>query len=282
MILAPVNKIIDSSLVDGPGNRTAIFLQGCNISCAYCHNPETQNLCQGCGRCVQSCPAGALTLVGGAVKWDAERCCGCDTCIKVCPYHASPKISMMSPDEVMARVRANIPFIRGITVSGGECMLRPEWLEQLFAQAKESGLTTLIDSNGTVDFSLYPDLMKVCDGVMLDVKSWDSTVFRSLTGASNAVVKSNLEYLLGLGMIEELRIVCLGPGLPVSVDAEDVLRGVAAAAGDRKGDFLLKLIKFRQNGVRGILEGAASPSDEYMDGLSRLAEDLGFVRIRLT
>ena len=51
---APVNKIIPVSVVDGPGNRTAVFLQGCNISCAYCHNPETQNLCTGCGVCVLS------------------------------------------------------------------------------------------------------------------------------------------------------------------------------------------------------------------------------------
>ena len=40
--MALVRKIIAQSTVDGQGNRTAIFLQGCNIRCAYCHNPETQ------------------------------------------------------------------------------------------------------------------------------------------------------------------------------------------------------------------------------------------------
>ena len=39
---ATVVKIIPFSSVDGPGNRTAIFLQGCNINCKYCHNPETR------------------------------------------------------------------------------------------------------------------------------------------------------------------------------------------------------------------------------------------------
>lgn len=48
MITAPVNKIIPFSSVDGPGNRTAVFFQGCNWDCCYCHNPETRNMCTGC------------------------------------------------------------------------------------------------------------------------------------------------------------------------------------------------------------------------------------------
>lgn len=57
---APVNRIIPFSAVDGPGNRTAVFLQGCNFNCKYCHNPETRKLCIHCGDCVEGCPGGAL------------------------------------------------------------------------------------------------------------------------------------------------------------------------------------------------------------------------------
>ena len=119
--------------MDGLGNRTAIFLQGCNIRCAYCHNPETQ------------------------AKHDAEA-------------------TEMSVTQVLDEVRKGIPFIRGITVSGGECMLQAEWLAELFAAVKnlsdECGhsLSCLIDSNGTIPFARYPQLMAHCDGVMLDVK----------------------------------------------------------------------------------------------------------------
>ena len=63
MITAPVNKIIPFSAVDGFGNRTAIFLQGCNQNCIYCHNPETIHHCAACGACVKACPAGALSFV---------------------------------------------------------------------------------------------------------------------------------------------------------------------------------------------------------------------------
>jgi len=281
LLLAPVNKIIDSSVVDGPGNRTSIFLQGCNIACAYCHNPETQKVCQGCGKCVQSCPEKALSIIDNKVIWDKEKCCGCDTCISVCPHNASPKITLMTPDEVLERIKGNMPFIRGITTSGGECMLHPQWLTELYKGAKELGLTTLADSNGTIDFSEYPDLMKVCSGVMLDVKSWSSDVFQALTGHGNSTVLKNLEFLSKEGKLEEVRIVCVDENSPVKVDAEEVIRGIARITAERKNDFLLKIIRFRKNGVRGILSDAPSPDTTYMDRLLETAKEEGFERVRL-
>ena len=71
---APVNKIIPFSCVDGPGNRTAVFLQGCNQNCLYCHNPETINLCRNCGACVKTCPAGALSMADGLVSYNYKVC----------------------------------------------------------------------------------------------------------------------------------------------------------------------------------------------------------------
>ena len=170
---AVVNRIIPFSSVDGPGNRTAIFLQGCNINCKYCHNPETRKMCVQCGTCVKNCPAGALSMgTDGKVKFDPAKCVQCDTCIHVCPNDSSPRTCEMTPEEVYERVKKQIPFIRGISVSGGECMLQPEFLTELFRLAKKDGLGTLIDSNGMVPFENYPELMEVADGVMLDIKAF--------------------------------------------------------------------------------------------------------------
>ena len=92
MKTAPVNKIIPFSNVDGPGNRTSIFFQGCPFNCLFCHNPETIRMCVSCGACVPGCPTGALSVgEDGTVEWDGGKCVSCDTCIKACPNDASPR-----------------------------------------------------------------------------------------------------------------------------------------------------------------------------------------------
>ncbi|WP_283610460.1 YjjW family glycine radical enzyme activase [Faecalispora anaeroviscerum] len=275
MTKVPVNQIIPFSTVDGPGSRTSIFLQKCNLACGYCHNPETQKLCNSCGVCVPYCPEGALSLVDEAVVWDESKCISCNTCIAVCPRCASPKIRWMDAPAVMKEVEKNLPFIRGITVSGGECALYPQFLQELFTLAKAKNLTCLCDSNGTVRFSKYPELMKVCDGVMLDVKAWSPQVFRALTGGDNAAVKDNLVFLSSCGKLEEVRIV----NVEGYVDAQDAIRGTAEMLGPLTGSTRLLLISFRANGVKGPFAKFSSPSSERMKQLAQLAASVGFRKI---
>ena len=297
---AVINKIIPLSVVDGPGCRTSVFVQGCNIACAYCHNPETQQLCSGCGLCVSQCPAGALSIQenGGEtpkenkhdrVIWDESLCVQCDTCIRVCHSHASPKVRRMSAEDVWKEIEKNMPFIQGITVSGGECTLYPEFLTELFRRAGKAGLTCFLDSNGCVDLSQYPRLMQVTDQVMLDVKAWDHGVFGRLTGGDVSIVKKNLKYLAEHGKLFEVRLVCLDSehegekrqeGVP-EVDMEAVIAGVSREAAPYLKEFRLKLITFRQYGVTGSLKDAKSPSRERMEELKRLAVRCGFQDIQV-
>lgn len=272
---APVNNIIPFSLVDGPGARMSVFLQGCNVRCAYCHNPETQNLCVGCGTCVAACPADALALVDGRVVWNSEKCVKCDTCIQVCEHRASPRITEMTAREVYEQAAGYAPFIRGITCSGGECMLHPDFLLELFALCREAGLGTLIDSNGTVDFARHEDLLAVADGVMLDVKSWDDAWFEKLTGTDGKTVRKNLAFLAERGKLEEVRVI-VTEGWN---DPEAAVAGIAETLGHRVGETRIRLMRFRPFGVKGKMASAPQPSDERMDAIEQQARELGFGEI---
>ena len=273
MLTAPVNKIIPFSNVDGPGNRTSIFFQGCPFNCLFCHNPETIHLCQNCGACVASCPAGALSRdTEGAVHWDTGKCVGCDTCIKNCPHDASPKVRWMTVEEVMREVMRAAPYIEGITTSGGECTQQMEFLIRLFTQAHAIGKTCLIDSNGSFDFEADPRVLAVSEGVMLDVKAVEKSWSDSLISHPRETVLKNLDYLLSVGKLYEVRTV-LFPGR----DKENVetVRYVAEHIAD--GCFY-KLIRYRPFGVREKYQkllGEDETDAEYAEGFARLARESG-------
>ena len=278
---ALINKIIPFSSVDGPGNRTAIFLQGCNFNCAYCHNPETINLCVNCGQCVEVCPVGALSLRDGKVCYDYSRCVFCDACFKQCPNSASPRVRSMTAQQVMDEVRKNVPFVRGITVSGGECTRWRDFLVELLGLAKAEGLSTLLDSNGSYDFSGDPELLAVTDGVMLDVKAWTSEDHRAVTGVDNTVVRKNLEFLARAGKLEELRTV-VSPGL---FDAHSTVREAAAiaAAWQDKHPMRYKIICYRPMGVREKeKQRLEQPTSEFLQELAQLAREQGIHDVVIT
>lgn len=275
-MVVPVNKIIPISVVDGIGSRTAIFLQRCNTSCLYCHNPETQNICDNCGACINICKSKALSIDKEKnVIWNKEKCVDCDSCINICGKNSSPKIMYMNEYEVFSEIKKNIPLIRGITVSGGECTLYPEFLTKLFELSKEENLTCYIDTNGLIDLSKHYHLMKQCDKVMLDIKSWDKNVFYNLTGSYNEVVKKNLVYLAKNHKLEEVRIVCVDD----YVDAKEVIIGISNTIKDYLNDFTLKLITFRSYGVKSDFAKVTPPSYEKMEQLRELAELHGFSNI---
>lgn len=271
---APINKIIDMSSVDGPGNRTALFFQGCNFRCTYCHNPETIGTCTHCGACVAVCPVGALRHQAERVAWDEEKCCACDRCLAVCPQSASPRVHWMTVPEVVERIKRNLPFIRGITVSGGECSLQRDFLVALFREVGALGLTVLMDSNGGIPLAQDAALMEVCDGVMLDLKCTEGARHLSLTGKPVDPVLDNAKKLAALHKLVEVRTVVIPDVLP----NEETVRTVCGMLSPFlcETDIRYKLIKFRPMGVRGPGEEYPSPTLELMESLAKIAEGYGF------
>lgn len=271
-----INKIIPISTVDGPGARTSIFVQGCNLKCGYCHNPETINLCINCGICVKTCPANALNIIDKKVKWDEKLCINCDKCIEVCPHLSSPKTKLLDAEEVMEIVKNNLGFIRGITVSGGEATIYPKFLRELFHRAKKQGLGTLIDGNGKIDFSKHRDMLEYCDGVMLDIKAWDDRVFENLTKSKRDIsLCENIKYLLKENKLFELRLVCERD----SVDVKNALTRLSLCIPKKFENISLKLIGFRNHGVKLHLKDKPTATREEMEKYRDYAKELGFKNI---
>ena len=270
---APVNKIIWFSNVDGPGNRTSIFFQGCSFNCRFCHNPETIHLCAHCGNCVQVCPVHALSMDSeNRVAWNPELCVQCDTCIRACPHDASPRVLWMTVGDLLKQLERSLPYIDGITVSGGECTLYADFLMDLFPPVQDKGKTCLLDSNGSYDFCHNPQILDCSDGVMLDVKAVSPDWSQELISASPEPVLRNLDYLLSVNKLQEVRTLIF-PGK--DRENEETVRYVAQRIGNRCA---YKIIRYRPYGVREKYRkwlGEETTDAAYAEHYAALARSLG-------
>lgn len=268
---AGVNKIIPFSSVDGPGNRTAIFFQGCNFDCSYCHNPETINICNNCGECIEVCPVDALSREEGVVSWNHELCEECDRCIQRCPRNSSPRVRQMSVNQIIDEIEKTRPFISGITVSGGEVLLQTEFVQKLFYEVKNMGLSCFVDTNGSVSLWEREELVKVMDKAMVDLKSFNKDEHKRLTGHSNETVIKNIKFLAEYEKLYEVRTVIV-PELLNNKRNVDMTSKLITSL-DK--DIRYKLIKFRPKGVRSDRVDSQVPTDKLMEELERLAENNG-------
>lgn len=266
-----VNKIIPFSSVDGPGNRTAIFLQGCNFDCLYCHNPETINRCINCGRCVDKCPYDALSIKYGIVSWNHKLCKNCDECLKACNRNSTPKTRSMSVKDVIDEVKKVKAFISGITVSGGECSLQLDFITELFKEVKKLGLTTYMDTNGSTPLWIKEELLSVMDKAMIDLKSFDNEEHKKLTGQDNENVIKNLIELSKRDKVFEVRTVIV----PDVLDNERNVYETSKLIASLNSKIRYKIIKYRAIGVRKDVINSYTPNDVLMEKLKVIALDNG-------
>ena len=217
---ATIFDIERNSYVDGPGIRTTVFFKGCNLRCAWCHNPESQspnpqmlvykNKCTGCGKCKEKCP-NAL-----------ETCSLCGRCTLYCPHDAREICGKeYTVDEVMREILKDKVFYEnsggGVTFSGGECMLEIDFLEEALKECKKHGIHTAIDTAGHVPFAYFERILPYTDLFLYDIKCYDSEKHKKYTGVSNELLFSNLKKLLQTDKTIWVRI----PVIPTVNDTEE-------------------------------------------------------------
>ncbi len=187
-----------SSVVDGPGIRTTVFLKGCNLRCKWCHNPESQSFkhqmmfykdkCTGCGKCKEVCPN------------NLEKCDFCGKCVLYCPHDARQICGKeYTADEVVKEVAKDKIFYEtsggGVTFSGGECMIQLDFLEEVLRKCKENEIHTAVDTAGNVSWESFERILPYTDLFLYDVKCFSDELHKEGTAVSNKQILENLKKL---------------------------------------------------------------------------------------
>ena len=209
MVKGLVFNIQRFSLHDGPGIRTAVFMKGCPLRCLWCHNPEgfygipeleyNPTKCIGCGRC-SVCPSGCHVTRDGVHLFERERCVRCFMCVDVCPAGAILQAGReYTVDEVMKTVESDRAYYDnsggGLTLSGGEPLLQPEFSKAILESAKEKGFNTAIETSGYAPSEVIKDISPLVDLFLYDVKLTNDADHKRFTGVGRDLIISNLRLL---------------------------------------------------------------------------------------
>ncbi len=271
------------SIHDGPGIRTVIFMKGCNLRCFWCHNPESQDSkktvafyphkCIGCGECVNICPNGKE----GVTARFTENCSLCGKCAEECFSEAIEIIGEeFSVDKLMHTIiKDKNLFITsggGITFSGGEPLLQPDFVAEVMKRCKAEGIHTAIESAVCVPWENIEKILPYCDYFICDLKSADTDKHKNATGAGNEKIIENLKRLSQTGKLKEVKT----PIIPHFNDTKEEIIKIRDIIRSLDGDVKHTLLpfhnicesKYASQGRVFKAAGLEEPSKEKMEELN--------------
>jgi pyruvate formate lyase activating enzyme len=196
-----------NSLDDGPGIRSAVFFKGCPLSCVWCHNPESKRIeaelsfdasaCIGCGNCRKVCELNALSL-NNPYYVDRNRCTLCYKCVDICPAKALTKVGKaMSQDELVKKLISDKPFYDvsngGVTLTGGEATLCAEWVGELAHKLCDNGINVLLETCGQFDYDkVAQHILPYIKNIYCDIKIFNRENHKKYCGVYNDRILENI------------------------------------------------------------------------------------------
>lgn len=251
---------------DGPGIRTTVFLKGCSLRCKWCSNPESIHpkpelaynpaKCIGkdqCGYCLKECPESAMFTVDSDVKirinWDL--CTNCGKCVPACPPTALYLFGReMTVAEVLDEVEQDGSFYResggGLTLSGGECQLQPDFSAALLEEAHRRGINTAIETASNVPWDFMARVLPHVDTVLHDIKLTDPERHRKWTGVDNVRIRANLKR--AYETFPDKKFIARTPIIPGVNDDEEHIKATLAFIGPYKNVVDYELLPYMRFG----------------------------------
>ncbi len=288
------------SIQDGPGIRTTISLKGCPLKCKWCSNPESQNpypeimvrkaRCNGCGKCLDVCACGAITLNEDTVQIDRSRCDLCMKCADVCPTETIESTGKyMSLKEAMEEVGKDELFYRnsggGVTLSGGEPLYQPEFTLSLLKECKERALSTALDISGYVSWRVLDRVLKYTDLVLFDIKHLEPAIHRKGTGRGNQLILENLKKIVDAG---QRRVWLRIPIIPNYNDSEQYIEKLAEAVTKMPVEKISLLSyhewgkpKYESLGRDYLFSDSAPPGQERLQALKDIMQSKGLHNVTI-
>ncbi len=265
---ATVFNIQRFTVHDGPGIRTEFFLKGCTLRCKWCGNPESfikkpqigvfSNQCIGtdiCSDCITACPEGNEEMFSitdnKIVGIDRDKCTNCTKCYDVCPSDALKLWGReMTVDEVMEVIRKDKSFYAenngGVTISGGEALLHPEFVSEVFKACQAEGIHTCVETALHVNAKALDLVLPYTDMLITDIKHSDSEIHKAHVGVGNEKLLENMKIVADRNIPMVVRI----PVIPGFNDDAEVISQIGDFIVDNLGDNVvqMQLLRYRPLG----------------------------------
>ncbi len=246
---------------DGPGIRTTIFFKGCPLHCPWCHNPESINP--------------QPEVIDGLPPKNNVR-------ILINTPYIGKKVTV---EEVMREIEKDLPFYNrsggGVTFSGGEPLLQPDFLFSLLMQCRNKSINTVVDTSGFASGKIVELVAPYTDIFHYDLKLMDDKLHRKFTGVSNKLILDNLLLLAKT----DTRIVIRIPLIPGITDSAENLKEIRDFIKDIPHIVSVDLLPYNklcEDKHEKITKGIAIDKREVqkqakLDELSAVFSDAGFI-----